>query len=85
MTTLDNGINWSPRLAIYGDMGSTNARSLPRLTNETDSGNLDAILHVGKTTNQEYLIQPYFIITGDFAYDFATVNNNVNFVYCHKS
>ena len=48
MTTLNNGTNWSPRLAIYGDMGSTNARSLPRLISEATAGNFDAILHIGK-------------------------------------
>ena len=47
MTTLNSGRNWSPRLAIYGDMGSTNAQSLPMLTNEADAGYFDAILHVG--------------------------------------
>ena len=47
MTTLNSGTNWSPRLAIYGDMGSTNARSLPKLMSEIDAGNFDAILHVG--------------------------------------
>ena len=50
MTTLNSGRNWSPRLAIYGDMGSTNARSLPRLISETNAGNFDAILHIGKVT-----------------------------------
>ena len=48
MTTLNTGTSWSPRLAIYGDMGSTNARSLPRLINEANAGNFDAILHIGK-------------------------------------
>ena len=47
MTTLNAGTNWSPRLAIYGDMGSTNAQSLSRLINEATSGNFDAILHIG--------------------------------------
>ena len=48
MTTLNSGTNWSPRLAIYGDMGSTNAQSLPILRIETDAGHFDAILHIGK-------------------------------------
>jgi len=48
MTTLNTGTNWSPRLAIYGDMGSTNAQSLSRLINETNAGHFDAILHIGK-------------------------------------
>ena len=49
MTTLNTGTNWSPRLAIYGDMGSINAKSLPILSSETDAGHFDAILHVGKS------------------------------------
>ena len=51
MTTLNTGTNWSPRLAIYGDMGSVNARSLPMLSSETDAQHFDAILHVGKSAN----------------------------------
>ena len=49
MTTLNTGTNWSPRIAIYGDMGSTNDRSLPTLSSEADAGHFDAILHVGKS------------------------------------
>ena len=30
-TSMQTGVNWSPRLAVYGDMGSENAQSLPRL------------------------------------------------------
>lgn len=39
--------NWSPRLAVYGDMGNENAQSLPRLQEETANNRYDAILHVG--------------------------------------
>ena len=38
---------WSPRLAVYGDMGNINAVSLPRLQRETQSGMYDMILHIG--------------------------------------
>lgn len=38
---------WSPSLAIYGDLGNENAQSLPRLQEETQLGMYDAILHVG--------------------------------------
>ncbi|KAM7349002.1 acid phosphatase type 7 isoform 2-T2 [Cochliomyia hominivorax] len=38
---------WSPTLAIYGDLGNENAQSLPRLQEETQLGMYDAILHVG--------------------------------------
>ena len=49
MITLNTGTNWSPRLAIYGDMGSTNAQSLSRLIDETNAGHFDAILHIGES------------------------------------
>ncbi|XP_033169460.1 acid phosphatase type 7 isoform X3 [Drosophila mauritiana] len=39
--------DWSPSLAIYGDMGVVNAASLPALQRETQSGQYDAIIHVG--------------------------------------
>ncbi|XP_020912611.1 acid phosphatase type 7 [Exaiptasia diaphana] len=41
------GANWSPRLALFGDMGNKNARSVPFLQEETQQGHFDAILHVG--------------------------------------
>ncbi|XP_030378446.1 acid phosphatase type 7 isoform X3 [Scaptodrosophila lebanonensis] len=45
--TPPNHSNWSPSLAIYGDMGVVNAQSLPALQQETQRGMYDAILHVG--------------------------------------
>jgi len=39
--------NWSPRFAVYGDMGNKNARSLSSLQQETQRGHFDAIIHVG--------------------------------------
>ena len=49
MTTLNTGKNWTPRLAVYGDMGTKNAQSLPTLKGETNAGKFDAILHLGKS------------------------------------
>jgi hypothetical protein len=46
-TTMPTGSDWSPRFAIFGDMGNTNAQSLARLQEETMLGYYDAILHVG--------------------------------------
>ncbi|XP_041353434.1 acid phosphatase type 7-like [Gigantopelta aegis] len=37
--------DWSPSIALYGDMGNTNAQSLPRLKKEVNM--YDAILHIG--------------------------------------
>ncbi|XP_026849908.1 acid phosphatase type 7 isoform X4 [Drosophila persimilis] len=39
--------DWSPSLAIYGDMGVVNAASLPALQRETQRGMYDAVIHVG--------------------------------------
>ncbi|CAH8842439.1 unnamed protein product [Trichobilharzia szidati] len=36
---------WSPRLAVYGDMGAVDALALPELTRQIN--NFDMILHVG--------------------------------------
>lgn len=44
--TLRNGESWSPRIAMYGDMG-TDGQSLPYLEDEANQGNFDVILHVG--------------------------------------
>lgn len=38
---------WSPNIVIYGDLGNENAQSLPRLQEEIQQGNIDAVLHVG--------------------------------------
>lgn len=39
--------NWSPHIAIYGDLGNENAQSIPRLQQDTERGMYDAIIHVG--------------------------------------
>ena len=49
-----DGQDWSPRLAIFGDMGNVNARSLPRIQLEADKGMYDAVIHVGK--NLVYMV-----------------------------
>ena len=46
--TLQAGVDWSPRFAVYGDMGNENAQSLARLQIESQERMYDAILHVGK-------------------------------------
>lgn len=38
---------WSPQLAIFGDMGNENAQSLGRLQEESQHNMYDAIIHVG--------------------------------------
>uniref|UniRef100_A0A8D0H3S7 Purple acid phosphatase n=1 Tax=Sphenodon punctatus TaxID=8508 RepID=A0A8D0H3S7_SPHPU len=44
---LRSGTDWSPRFAVYGDMGLINPQSLPRLQRDTQQGMYDAVLHVG--------------------------------------
>ncbi|KFM71094.1 Iron/zinc purple acid phosphatase-like protein, partial [Stegodyphus mimosarum] len=46
-TAMQSGTNWSPRFAVYGDMGNVNAQSLPRLQEDVQKGMYDAVLHVG--------------------------------------
>uniref|UniRef100_A0A8C9ATI2 Acid phosphatase 7, tartrate resistant (putative) n=1 Tax=Prolemur simus TaxID=1328070 RepID=A0A8C9ATI2_PROSS len=43
---LKNGVHWSPRLAVFGDLGADNPKALPRLRRETQQGMYDAVLHV---------------------------------------
>lgn len=54
---LPNHTSWSPRLAIFGDMGVINGKALPELQRETiHLQSFDVIMHVG-----------------DFAYNMDTV------------
>lgn len=46
-TAMKPGSDWSPRFAVFGDMGNINAQSMPRLQEETMLGYYDAVLHVG--------------------------------------
>ena len=34
-TSFNNNSDWSPHIALYGDMGNVNAQSIPRLQRET--------------------------------------------------
>jgi len=44
---IKDGSDWSPRFAVYGDLGNINAQSIPRLQTDVERGLYDAILHVG--------------------------------------
>ena len=39
--------DWSPRIALFGDMGNVNAQSLGLLQRQTQAGMYDMIFHVG--------------------------------------
>ncbi|KAF6211623.1 hypothetical protein GE061_012136 [Apolygus lucorum] len=45
--TIPSGTKWSPRLNVYGDMGSENAVSVPRIQKDAQSHAIDAVIHVG--------------------------------------
>ncbi|KAI7804956.1 putative iron/zinc purple acid phosphatase-like protein-like, partial [Triplophysa rosa] len=47
LTSLNESLSFSPRFALYGDMGNENPQSLSRLQKETQIGMYDAILHIG--------------------------------------
>uniref|UniRef100_A0A4W6EVF7 Purple acid phosphatase n=1 Tax=Lates calcarifer TaxID=8187 RepID=A0A4W6EVF7_LATCA len=46
-TALNNNTSFSPRFALYGDLGNENPQSLARLQKETQLGMYDVILHIG--------------------------------------
>ncbi|CAC5378885.1 ACP7 [Mytilus coruscus] len=45
--SMKDGSDWSPRIALFGDLGFVNPQSVPRLINDTKKGMYDAIFHVG--------------------------------------
>jgi hypothetical protein len=45
--SMRDGNDWSPRFAIYGDLGNINGQSIPRLKEDVHKGMYDSILHVG--------------------------------------
>ncbi|KAJ8290422.1 hypothetical protein GJAV_G00012650 [Gymnothorax javanicus] len=46
-TALNETVTWSPRVALFGDLGNENPQSLSRLQKDTQVGMYDAILHIG--------------------------------------
>ena len=60
-TSMPAGVDWSPKLLVYGDMGKEGgSQSLPSLFKEAASGEYSAVLHVG-----------------DFAYDLDSAGGEV--------
>ncbi|CAG5125119.1 unnamed protein product [Candidula unifasciata] len=45
--TMPAGEDWNPSLAVFGDLGSDNAQSLPRLQSDIEANMYDALIHVG--------------------------------------
>ncbi|XP_068577681.1 acid phosphatase type 7 [Cebidichthys violaceus] len=46
-TALNDSTGFSPRFALYGDLGNENPQSLARLQKETQLGMYDVVLHIG--------------------------------------
>lgn len=46
-TALNDSSVFSPRFALYGDLGNENPQSLARLQKETQLGMYDVVLHIG--------------------------------------
>ncbi|CAG2103656.1 unnamed protein product [Medioppia subpectinata] len=42
-----NGSDWSPRIAVFGDLGNENSQSIPRLQEDVQRGLYDSIFHIG--------------------------------------
>nr|BAN20525.1 purple acid phosphatase, putative [Riptortus pedestris] len=45
--TANSSEDWSPRVAVFGDLGVANARILPFLKNDVEKKLYDAVIHVG--------------------------------------
>ena len=83
-STLDN---WSPHIAIYGDMGNTNAQSLPRLQRYIQYNHWISFhvilfrheIHIFPSFIRQYFreaqegMYDMVIHVGDFAYNMDTV------------
>lgn len=54
-TALNDSSRFSPRFALYGDLGNENPQSLARLQKETQLGMYDVILHIGAYCSSSYL------------------------------
>ncbi len=46
-TSMPTREDWSPRFAVFGDLGNINGQSISRLQEETMLGYYDLVLHVG--------------------------------------
>lgn len=55
--TPPNDPDWVPSIALFGDMGSFNAQSLPRLQEEAQRGLYDVIIHIGDFAYDMYVDQ----------------------------
>ncbi len=79
---ISNSSNFSPRLAIYGDLGHENGVSIPQLVTDVKNGLYDAILHIGllilKIIHIWNNYNFYFIDinSGDIAYNLNKVSFN---------
>jgi hypothetical protein len=45
--TPPNDPTWIPHLAVFGDLGSENGRSIPQLQEEAQRGMYNAVFHIG--------------------------------------
>ncbi|UYV74649.1 ACP7, partial [Cordylochernes scorpioides] len=49
-----SGSDWSPRLALYGDLGNENGRSIATLQTMAQQGDIDCVLHFGDMAYDMY-------------------------------
>lgn len=60
-TALNDSASFSPRFALYGDLGNENPQSLARLQKETQLGMYDVILHIGELHTDKSTATFYFV------------------------
>jgi hypothetical protein len=70
--TIREGNDWSPRFAVYGDLGVVNGQSIPRLQQEVSRNRFDAILHVG---DMAYDLDTVSIFLSEFSFFLVELKN----------
>ncbi|KAL9953568.1 hypothetical protein ACROYT_G041005 [Oculina patagonica] len=77
---LKSGVDWSPRMAVFGDMGSVNAKSIAYLQEETQQGKYDAFLHVGDFAYN--MASDNALVGDDFMNQIQTIAAYVPYMTC---
>ena len=58
--TIPSGVDWSPTVLVYGDMGNSNAQALASLQEAAQKNTIHSILHIGiqYVTYEKYYNSP---------------------------
>ncbi|KAJ0062729.1 hypothetical protein NL108_004365, partial [Boleophthalmus pectinirostris] len=81
-TALNDSVHFSPKFALYGDLGNENPQSLARLQKDTQLGMYDAILHIGKVYCQSHKEHDNARIGDEFMRQIQSIAAYVPYMTC---